>query len=344
VSGFFLEQKEPIPMNVTSPRSPRRGYTLIELLVVIAIIGVLVALLLPAVQSAREAARRIQCASNLKQIGLAIHNYEQACGSFPPVCCSPQFRSSNYVGDFGLYGWPVHLLPEIEQQALYNSINFRTGIFDIGNLNARINVPYPSAITAFATSLRVYLCPSDPDREQPYSASFFGPKDLPLYVVYQGSYTTSASGYHNIAFFDQAHPNCRTFKQITDGTSNTIAFGEHAVGVYTPRTQPAYYSGWYAANDGPGCASTDYPMNFYKLINGLNVNGPIQIFYGAYTSFHPGGCNFAFADGSVRFLKETINTAPFDPKTLLPLSPYRPGVYQALETISGGEAISGDQF
>jgi prepilin-type N-terminal cleavage/methylation domain-containing protein len=115
-------------MRLTSPRSPRRGFTLIELLVAIAVIGALVALLLPAVMSVREAARRVQCSNNLRQIGLAAQNYAQVIGSFPPLACSPQQQLTSGLGDMGFYGWPVHILPQLEQQALYDSINFGTGI------------------------------------------------------------------------------------------------------------------------------------------------------------------------------------------------------------------------
>src|SRR5271155_4615272 len=125
----------------------RRGFTLIELLVVISIIGVLIALLLPAVQAAREAARRTQCVNNLKQLGLALHSYESASRSFPPGYVSNFDASGNDTGPG--WGWPAMLLPQIEQKPLFDGVNFNMPIDDLSNPTTRL------------MWLTVFLCPSD---------------------------------------------------------------------------------------------------------------------------------------------------------------------------------------
>src|SRR4051812_17389707 len=128
--------------------SPRRhGFTLIELLVVIAIIAVLIALLLPAVQAAREAARRAQCVNNLKQIGLAMHNYHDVIGTFP----SGSIATKGWGGTW--WNWPAFILPQIEQTSLYNSINFSRS-------NIKNTAGDPNS-TAWGTVVNAYLCPSD---------------------------------------------------------------------------------------------------------------------------------------------------------------------------------------
>src|ERR1700722_2661884 len=145
-----------------------RGFTLIELLVVIAIIAVLIALLLPAVQAAREAARRAQCVNNLKQMGLALFNYESANGVFPPGYIDAQ-NNPIFTPDLDLgpgWGWAAQSLPFQEQQPLYNAINFNLAITS------------PSNTTAVVTTLTVYQCPSDGYNPQPvvlYDSTFTNP-------------------------------------------------------------------------------------------------------------------------------------------------------------------------
>ena len=131
----------------------RRGFTLIELLVVIAIIAVLISLLLPAVQSAREAARRAQCVNNLKQIGLAMHNYHDTVGSFPPGGIN---GSDSWAGTW--WDWPAFILPQMEQAPLYNAINF--SLQNINQLDA--NAANDPQVTVWRSVISSYLCPSDP--------------------------------------------------------------------------------------------------------------------------------------------------------------------------------------
>ncbi|MHC5543130.1 DUF1559 family PulG-like putative transporter, partial [Singulisphaera rosea] len=180
----------------------RVGFTLIELLVVIAIIAVLIALLLPAVQSAREAARRMQCTNNLKQVGLALHNYEGIHQRFP----SARTNSPHYWSAL------AQLLPQVEGAPLYNAINFDHSTapnsrnkFDMANT------------TAISYIIATFLCPSDPRTNR--VAAAMGPTN---YFAISGS-GTMAKGSGNGVMFDGSQVR---FAEVTDGLSNTVAFGE----------------------------------------------------------------------------------------------------------------------
>lgn len=192
----------------------RKGFTLIELLVVIAIIAVLIALLLPAVQAAREAARRTQCVNNLKQIGLALHNYHQTNDTFPPggVCAQAATGCS--------YSWNGHsaqgmMLPFLEQTAVYNAINFSFVPWSGGGLNSDPNS------TARYSTINAFLCPSDQnaqsssDRRNSYLAS-------------QG--TTPAAGYNTTATGLFSVSTVYGIRDCIDGTSNTVAYAEKLTG------------------------------------------------------------------------------------------------------------------
>jgi prepilin-type N-terminal cleavage/methylation domain-containing protein/prepilin-type processing-associated H-X9-DG protein len=209
----------------------RRGFTLIELLVVIAIIAVLIALLLPAVQAAREAARRSQCTNNLKQMGLAIHNYHQVNDCFPP-------------GGFPIYpgngcnncGASAHarMLAYLEQQALYNALNFSVGLINDGTYNG----PYMN-VTVAKTRISVFLCPSDsPPTWLPTSAS----APLTTFTAAGNNYFGSLGSSLEFAAQQTGGPPNGPFyyvgaaggvtgiRDVRDGTTNTIAFGEWKVG------------------------------------------------------------------------------------------------------------------
>jgi prepilin-type N-terminal cleavage/methylation domain-containing protein/prepilin-type processing-associated H-X9-DG protein len=239
----------------------RRGFTLIELLVVIAIIAVLIALLLPAVQAAREAARRAQCVNNMKQIGLALHNYHQTNDTFPP-------GSISNVGAPGNAGWQnmsslALMLPFIEQNAIYGSINF--SMYSTTNQNPPFNDGCGNG-TSRAQQINAFLCPSDGNaksavdgwtgRPNSYLASM-GTSEL-------GGYNTSSTGLF-------CQNTCYGLRDITDGSSNTIAFGEKLVG--TPGQfggQGVGYRGNGVVGSGPSGTVYDATTNPTQIATDLN--------------------------------------------------------------------------
>jgi prepilin-type N-terminal cleavage/methylation domain-containing protein/prepilin-type processing-associated H-X9-DG protein len=364
-----------------------RGFTLIELLVVIAIIAILIGLLLPAVQSVREAARRAQCSNNLKQLALALANYENANGSFPPGFCGQA-----YAGDFeDAAGHLVRLTQFLEQSVIYSAMNFDIPMYCSANT------------TVTGTAISSLWCPSDGGivgYRYTYPASFgpavgFAYLTTPMPMAYS-SYAGSLGSWPlfnsnparlaqvNGVFFMIGFPPRNPFiwygtanppqgsippakiATITDGLSNTIAFGEHAHGLFS--TQPDAngavdfndWNWWVSGNFGDTIFTTYFPLNPQKKLStgyyesGTFVQGDDMVT--AASSFHPDGANFAFCDGSVRFLKDSIDSWTFDLNTGLPRGvsykePFyslKPGtrfpVYQALSTRNGGEVISAEAY
>jgi prepilin-type N-terminal cleavage/methylation domain-containing protein/prepilin-type processing-associated H-X9-DG protein len=348
------------------PPRPRRGFTLIELLVVIAIIGVLVALLLPAVQAAREAARRAQCANNLKQIGLALHNYEAAHGCFPMQTTGARIGPGGVCGN-GFFSWQVGVLPYLEQAALYNAVNLGVGMADRCNdpdvyFQLRVSQGHVNA-TAARTTVGAFLCPSDPAGE---SAALGTARPAPGSYAGNVGWTPDTSGPaagprlgRHVGFIGLVNPdspadwhtNAVRIAAVTDGLGHTAAVSDRLIiGPGAPddlnalRAQPiatqtfcagtagtnktlgrwrstcqaivspdpawsAYHGrGWIL---GWGHAANTYmhvlPMNSRNchLYGGEeNANNLINA-----SSRHAGGVNLLFADGSVRFVKESINPA-----------------------------------
>jgi prepilin-type N-terminal cleavage/methylation domain-containing protein/prepilin-type processing-associated H-X9-DG protein len=238
---------------------PRRrtGFTLIELLVVIAIIAVLIALLLPAVQAAREAARRIQCVNNMKQIGLAMHNYHEANNTFPLGCSQAYFSSAatgGYSGAGWFYNtynqWSEHaaLLPYLGETAVYNAINFNFGVCQGPTRNtggapqAALEISFAIQSTASTAAIKEFWCPSDPQAGNgPYGNTG---RDTNNYMASYGTstYITTTTANYNISSFGNlpttgvfGSQNCKSIASILDGTSNTIAFTE---GVINPSFPP----------------------------------------------------------------------------------------------------------
>ena len=294
-----------------------RGFTLIELLVVIAIIAILIALLLPAVQQAREAARRTQCKNNLKQIGLALHNYLDVAGVFPPgwIAVDINGAPSAHEGTSGV-GWATMILPYMEHGNVYSQFNANLPLTD-------------SANAAFLRNqIPAYKCPSDPQPESFFIseegsgavitglpiANYVGcfgteeldgcenaPGDLP--VMADGTCKGNGAFYHNSKV---------RIADITDGTSSTFLTGERKT-----VAKLNWFTTW------PGMIAEGEEA-FQRVCGSADhtPNHP-DTHFDDFSSAHTGGAQFCLGDGSVRFISENIDT----------------GVYQSLATIQGGEVV-----
>lgn len=356
-------------------RNRVRGFTLVELLVVIAIIGILIALLLPAVQAAREAARRSQCTNNLKQLALAVHNYVDTYNVFPAKKQgTSQGGCDNCNGQFG--SGLMRLLPYIEQQALFDqwsaSQNYGgTSFAPFGpcpwgpheGANATAYLPYRQQVNTL-------LCPSDGNGPTK-GALDYGRNN---YVFCVGDTNTNAyNGSTNPRGIFGNYGSKITFALITDGTSNTLLLSEHLVGTpsqmilrgtvhtagtgvetspatclnYVSTTDPRVYNtasvtSWIGVKWAHGSTShvgfnTVLPPNNPSCGSTNNDDSSGGPF--PPTSNHPGGVNCAMADASVRFISETINAGntAAAPATS---GPSNYGVWGALGTKEGGETVS----
>jgi prepilin-type N-terminal cleavage/methylation domain-containing protein/prepilin-type processing-associated H-X9-DG protein len=334
---------------MTSKTRPikRLGFTLIEILVVIAIIGVLLALLLPAVQSAREAARRAQCVNNLKQITLALHNYIDVNGVLP-MGYANQWCEVIPDAMCVSHGQFVAMLPQLEQQPLFNAVNFERNLYNSPNT------------TIFATGVKILWCPSDPSIDQPV---IYDLNETLQNTIYLSSYVGCSGTWYNhgrnpvrTAQINGLFWGASSVRlaDVTDGTSHTIVYGERAHALLTPDTA-SYWSWWADGDIGDTIFSTLYPMNPQKRIKDGSLPFTDSLYWASSaSSLHPGGANFAMLDGSVRFIKDSINCWPIDPATNLPpglsqggnpvLYSWGPdlsfGTYQRLSTRSFDDIIS----
>ena len=361
----------------------RRGFTLIELLVVIAIIAVLIALLLPAVQAAREAARRTQCVNNMKQLGLAIHNYHNIHNVFPMGCSSALYTLPSTYNVKQNMSAHAAMLPFLEQTAVYNSINFNWGCED-----ASTAVCYLINSTGTNAQIKAFICPSDPNAGVPDNNNTSNTNNYYVCVgtsMYWSQIGTNAP-YANLNVVGITAPSTGLFtwqqayglNTCTDGSSNTIAFAEGVVGNQNQQLGQKFI-GLQNVAALSAYETMDGSINF-----GANALGALQVCQAAYTtqsggtvdrqrgenwahgamaftmfntiatpnafnrsftdcsrigstgradlanadSYHPGGVNVTMADGSVRFIKDTINRI----------------TWYALGTKGNGEVISADSY
>ena len=329
-----------------------RGFTLIELLVVIAIIGVLIGLLLPAVQAAREAARRAQCTNNLKQIGIALHNYHGAIGSFPVGFLYPTGPVPATTSPLQ-YRWSVlaQMAPYLEQANLQNALNFHFPLAYKPTSASAFWPFYPENGTVMATQVATFLCPSD--GAAPPSVDS-GPTNY-VFCTGDGSGGGDASRANGAFILGPA----QRMVDLLDGSSNTAAASESVLGIAGPYSQeapspapsprPRVFTrvaagpltesscsvsgkGWLL-NKGAGWWDGNYLNTLYNHYNAPNSRSPDCIVYHnpgwrAARSFHPGGVNMLFCDGHVAFAKDAVS----------------PTVWRALATRGGGEIINAGDF
>ena len=313
----------------------RRGFTLLELLVVIAVISILTALLLPAVQQAREAARRVRCGNNLKQIGLALHNYHDQFGVFPPGWVYDQNRTAA-TAPTNCWGWSALILPNLDQATLYSQLNLNAGFsggLDAAGSNSGSGVTGPEK-----TVLAVFLCPSDPGAAQVTSETTVPGESM----VFGGR--SNYPGVNGDLLFDFppidhqggvfGENSKRGLRDMTDGSSNCFLAGERSS--YNTRDSATGASAlWAGTRSGePGSELANgvafavgqcvVPLNTVSAsMPGLLGAGASEASWHGFSSRHPMGAQFLLGDGSVRFTGTSMN---FD-------------TYRLMATVSDGAVL-----
>ena len=338
----------------------KRGFTLIELLVVIAIIAILIALLLPAVQQAREAARRTQCKNNLKQIGLALHNYESTYRCFP-IGYLDTMVGNTAMKDGG-WAWDAYLLPYIDQAPLYNTLDFtRHPYGNTGNGNSTV-----ANKAAMSVVQPAFKCPSDtrPDTtgdNQNNANNGLQNHAVSSYMGCIGAFDGDACDEDNfIPYMGTPARNngllvcnvTRKIRDVSDGTSNCIAVGEVTFIPFGQDVNGAnigsdrnYQYGNITTGGGPDCnrigANQNGGFNHLRSTR-KKMNGPLlnaSTMWRAYHSRHVGGAQFVLCDGSVRFISENIdhsntNVGTNDANINGPFS-----TYQRIAAINDGQPV-----
>ena len=348
------------------------GFTLVELLVVIAIIGVMVGLLLPAVQAAREAARRMSCSNNLKQLGLALHNHHDVRNHFPALNqTNGGSRSTNPQGNEGRNSGLMHILPYIEQQAIYDILS-QSGTF--GGVNVlpfgpiRDRIAYPP----YSAQIATFICPSNPGPAANIWGQAWGPRS---YAICMGDSIVNIHSLVNprgvFGLVPLNQKSALKMASITDGTSNTILMAERAFGSGSNRSTRGFFANnvtglntspircMLTASQGRYGTSqsvqTDRPAGVqwfdgYPAFTGVNTvlppNSPSCANdnwgdnWGLFSasSFHPGGVHVLMGDASVQFITDSIDTGNL---TLAEVTsgPSRYGIWGNLGSKSGGETV-----
>ncbi|MCH7988405.1 MAG: DUF1559 domain-containing protein [Planctomycetes bacterium] len=289
-----------------TPFHTGRGFTLIELLVVIAITSILIALLLPAVQQAREAARRIQCRNNLKQIGVALHNYHDAHGRFPP----------GFIRDHGT-AWSAMILPELDRFPLYNTISWGSK-WSSGDNEA-----------ACGTVVSVFRCPSAPiPSHVPNNSNIKNRVPCTYLACASGTnmVDNSLDDFAQDGLFFNNHST--RMRDIIDGSSNTVAIGETKFDNKTLQNGNVR-DHWYfgSVQIRQGIENSEFVGSTAARINAFDIpSAPIDEKELCFGSYHAGGCHLLLADGSVRFFSESIDET----------------IRRGLGTLDGGEVIPGN--